>query len=605
MRKQNSVFKTAFTSEVDKNLKNTDSFGYVELDKYACYVIADGIDDQVDGMSAKLAVDTIISAFTEAPSMRKGALRRYLRSANKALLTADSKMRLKASVTVVVTNYVKMRYGQAGNTRFRLYRDGFLRAQSRDQSLSMDLVKAEKLEPDKLTQHQERHNLYCYLGQDKDFRPFISKKLKLSDSDAAALMTRGVWEHLDDGLLKDAFADASDEPQETVDAVEDLLLSMQPKDLGAYTFATIFFNKTYNDPNRKRKIKRAIMIAIPIILVLVVVAVILAVYFHNRQKKIDSMEQSFYDTIEYIQADNYVRAKEECQKALDLAEGLSDKEIQEDAGNYMKLIESVIAGDDALTGGEYSDAQRNFLNARNRTRYADNLGLDYIDDRLEQTSQYMSVYELISLGDTLAQGQQYDKAGLTHIGVPVPVNAKGVMTDERYNGQFYAKGNDMVVADLEAEGFLVAKENITHSYPHCWRCKHPIIYRATEQWFCSVDAIKDAAVKACDSIQWKPEWGKERMTSMITERNDWCISRQRVWGVPIPIFYCEDCGADIVTPETIAHVAALFREHGSNVWFDREAADLLPQGFVCPKCGKAHFTKETDIMDVWFDSGST
>ena len=201
--------------------------------------------------------------------------------------------------------------------------------------------------------------------------------------------------------------------------------------------------------------------------------------------------------------------------------------------------------------------------------------------------------------------QQYDKAGLTHIGVPVPVNAKGVMTDERYNGQFYAKGNDMVVEDLEKEGFLVAKEAITHSYPHCWRCKHPIIYRATEQWFCSVDAIKDAAVAACEGIQWHPGWGKERMISMISERNDWCISRQRVWGVPIPIFYCDDCGADIVTPETIAHVAALFREHGSNVWFDREPAGLLPQGFVCPKCGKVHFSKETDIMDVWFDSGST
>ena len=201
--------------------------------------------------------------------------------------------------------------------------------------------------------------------------------------------------------------------------------------------------------------------------------------------------------------------------------------------------------------------------------------------------------------------RQYDAAGLTHIGTPVPVNAKGVMTDERYNGQFYAKANDMVVEDLEAEGFLLAKEEITHSYPHCWRCKHPIIYRATEQWFCSVDAIKDAAVAACDDIQWKPDWGKDRMTGMITERNDWCISRQRVWGVPIPIFYCDDCGADIVTPETIAHVAALFREHGSNVWFDREAKDLLPQGFVCPKCGKAHFSKETDIMDVWFDSGST
>lgn len=410
MRKQNSTFKTAFTSEADKNLKNTDSFGYVELDKYACYVVADGIDDQVDGTAAKLAVDTIISAFTEAPSMRKGAIRRYLRAANRALLAADSKMRLKASVIVVVTNYVKLRYGQAGNARLRLYRDGFLRLQSKDQSLSMDLVKAEKLEPDKLAKHQERHNLYCYLGQDKAFHPYISKKFKLSDSDAAALMTRGLWEHVDDGILKDAFADASDEPQETVDAVEDLLLSAQPEDLGSYTFAAIFFNKVYTDPNRKRKIKRAVMIAIPILLVLVVVAIVLIVLYNNRQKQIASMEQNYYDTIEYIQEDNYIRAQEKCQEALSLAEDLGDEEIRSDADNYLKLIESVIAGDDALTNGEYSDAQRYFLNAQNRSRYADNLGQDYISDRLAQTSQYISVYEMISLGDTLAQGMQYEAA---------------------------------------------------------------------------------------------------------------------------------------------------------------------------------------------------
>jgi len=200
--------------------------------------------------------------------------------------------------------------------------------------------------------------------------------------------------------------------------------------------------------------------------------------------------------------------------------------------------------------------------------------------------------------------QQYDKAGLTHIGVPVPVNAKGVMTDERYNGQFYAKGNDMVVADLEAEGFLVAKENITHSYPHCWRCKHPIIYRATEQWFCSVDAIKDAAVKACDSIQWKPEWGKERMTSMITERNDWCISRQRVWGVPIPVFYCKKCGKYHITDASIKAVSDLFRKEGSDAWYKYDANDILPKTEVC-ECGASDWEKDPDIMDVWFDSGST
>ncbi len=199
----------------------------------------------------------------------------------------------------------------------------------------------------------------------------------------------------------------------------------------------------------------------------------------------------------------------------------------------------------------------------------------------------------------------YDEAGKTNIGTPVPVNAKGVMSDEKYTGQFYAKANETIPQDLAAAGMLLARENINHSYPHCWRCKHPIIYRATEQWFCSVDAMKESAIASCDLIHWHPAWGKERMTSMIAERSDWCISRQRKWGVPIPIFYCDQCGADVVTPETICHVSGLFRAHGSNVWFDRTADELVPTGLQCPKCGHNHFSKESDIMDVWFDSGST
>ena len=201
--------------------------------------------------------------------------------------------------------------------------------------------------------------------------------------------------------------------------------------------------------------------------------------------------------------------------------------------------------------------------------------------------------------------QKYDKAGLTSIGVPVPVNAKGVMTDEKFAGVHISKANDYVIPVLEETGALLCKEDIVHSYPHCWRCKKPIIFRATEQWFCSVDAIKADAVSSCDNISWKPDWGKERMTSMITERSDWCISRQRKWGVPIPIFYCDKCGKDIVTPETIDHVANLFAENSSNIWFEKSADELVPQGFVCPVCGHTHFSKETDIMDVWFDSGST
>ena len=393
MRKQNSEFLTAFTSEASRKIKNTDFFGFVELDKFACYVIADGIDDDVDAISAKLAVDTVVSAFMESPSMSKRAVRRYLRAANRALLTARSKMRLKASVTVLVTNYVKLRYGQAGNTRFRLYRDGFLRMQSRDSSLSMDLVQAEKLEQDKLAQHEERHNLFCYLGQEKGFSPYISKKFKLANADAAALYTRGIWENVDEGELKDVFAEASDEPQPIVDSVEEMLLSRQPEGLEKYTFATIFFNKTFVDPNRKRKIKKILMIAIPILLVLAILTIILLVRYNNRKKDIAAMEQSFYDAIEYIQADNYPRAKTECQNALDLANKLKDEEIQTDASNYMKLIESVIAGDTDLNDGEYRDAQRNYLNAQNRSRYADNLGLDYIQDRLEQTGQYITVYD--------------------------------------------------------------------------------------------------------------------------------------------------------------------------------------------------------------------
>ena len=189
----------------------------------------------------------------------------------------------------------------------------------------------------------------------------------------------------------------------------------------------------------------------------------------------------------------------------------------------------------------------------------------------------------------------------------VPVDDQGRHTDYagKYAGMGTEESNPVILKDMKESGVLFASEDIVHSYPHCWRCKNPIIFRATPQWFCSVDSFKDEAIAACEDVRWLPAWGKERMGAMIRERADWCISRQRRWGLPIPVFYCSDCGKPVCTDESIESVAKVFEERGSNAWFELEAAELLPEGFKCPHCGGVHFTKETDTLDGWFDSGST
>ena len=189
----------------------------------------------------------------------------------------------------------------------------------------------------------------------------------------------------------------------------------------------------------------------------------------------------------------------------------------------------------------------------------------------------------------------------------VPVDDQGRHTDYagKYAGMNVEESNAVITADMRESGMLFAEERITHSYPHCWRCKHPIIFRATPQWFCSVDSFKDEAIAACEDVRWLPAWGKERMGAMIRERSDWCISRQRRWGLPIPVFYCDECGKPVCTEESIESVAAVFEKEGSNAWFEKDTAELLPAGFKCPHCGAEHFTKETNTLDGWFDSGST
>lgn len=190
------------------------------------------------------------------------------------------------------------------------------------------------------------------------------------------------------------------------------------------------------------------------------------------------------------------------------------------------------------------------------------------------------------------------------IGIIVCVDSKGKQTAEagEFEGMNTDKANKAIAEKLVEVGAMLATQKIVHQYPHCWRCNSPIIYRATEQWFCSVNGFKDEAIKAIENVQWIPEWGEDRIKGMVRDRSDWCISRQRTWGVPIPVIYCKDCGKPIYTDETIKAIADLFRAEGSDAWWTKEVSEFIPSTVKC-ECGCGEFTKEYDIMDVWFDSG--
>lgn len=205
--------------------------------------------------------------------------------------------------------------------------------------------------------------------------------------------------------------------------------------------------------------------------------------------------------------------------------------------------------------------------------------------------------------------EDYEVGNRYNIEVFSPLDSKGCWTeivgDKDLEGVPYYKGNKIVIEKLQNCGALLAAADINHSYPHCWRCKNPVIYRATPQWFVKVDKFRAETLDAIKGVKWIPASGEARISNMVEGRSDWCISRQRAWGVPIPVFYCEDCGEVIVSDETIENVAKIFEKESSDAWVKRTAEELLPEGFVCPKCGKKHIRKEKDIMDVWFDSGVT
>ena len=286
--------------------------------------------------------------------------------------------------------------------------------------------------------------------------------------------------------------------------------------------------------------------------------------------------------------EDYVVAKADNGEAYIVAKALCEKTMKEGSVESYEIVKT-LKGKEL----EYMKAQHPFLDRESLVVNADYVTMD---------SGTGCVHTAPGFG-----ADDYRTCRKYNIDIIVPVDDRGCQTEEagKYAGMFYAKSNEAILADMKESGALFASEEVVHSYPHCWRCKNPIIFRATPQWFCSVDAFKDDAVKACESVEWIPAWGGERMIQMIRERADWCISRQRHWGLPIPVFYCEDCKKTICDDTTIEAVSKIFGEQGSNAWFALEASEILPDGYVCPHCGGKHFFKETDTLDGWFDSGSS
>lgn len=410
MRRINSEFKTANLSEEGQELSNRDYFGYVEMDDFACYVLADSLDEEPSVNSAQLAAENLFRNFTERPTMGKGRLKSYLEQAHKELLKRHGGLHLKASVVMAVTDYKKIRYCYVGNSRFYLIRNSRILERSFDQSLTQNLLEEEKIPLDQAAAHEARNNLYSFLGDRGTPDIQVSRKIKLENGDIFTVLSRGVWERCSDQELLD-FTNEAREPQEILDQTEDLILKVQEeKHIDNYTLAVTFVNKVYQPPRKKWTVKKVLLIALPVLLI--VGGIGLGLYLRHRSIRIkkESLTQYMDSGETYLRYDNYQKAAEEYAEALKLAKGLKRKEDTEEADQYKKLAEQIILSDEAMTAGEYQKAQGLYLTARDMSVAAGNVGKSYIDSQLKRTKDYIDVFDLIELGEQKEAGGNLEGA---------------------------------------------------------------------------------------------------------------------------------------------------------------------------------------------------
>ena len=398
MRKLNSKFKTSFISEEGSYLQNKDYFAFVELDKMACYVISDGIDEDTEIETGKIAVTEFIRLFTLRPTMNKAIIKRYLNKVNDEILNSGRNVRLKASMTIAITNYSKVRYVSIGNSRFYFFKDGYLKEKSKDLSLTQEMLDDYMIPLDKAARHIERNNLSCYLGQNKISSPFISKKLKLNDGDVFTLLTKGIWENCDEKEIEDALEGAK-EPQEVVDRVEEMILSKQLKELENYTFAVTYVEKAYINPKRKALIKKIIMAAIPILLVIIVGLVVFNIKQNKKKEQIINMNNYVQEAEEYIKNDHIEKANSKYDEVLKIASKYKLKDDIKEIDAGCKYTEIIIEGDKKLEEKNFEEALDQYLLALEKGEDIDDIAKSYILKKIDIAKTCISVSDLLELAD--------------------------------------------------------------------------------------------------------------------------------------------------------------------------------------------------------------
>lgn len=399
MRRSNSEFQTLHISEEGQKLSNRDYFGYVEMDDFACYVLADSLDAEPSVNSARLAVESILRSFTEAPAMRKRTLRKYIIRAHKELLSERGGMHLKASVVVAVTDYRKLCCFHAGNSRLYWIRNARILERTLDHSLTQNLLEQEKIPLDQAAAHEERNNLYSFLGGRKRPQITASRKRKLEDGDMFVLMTRGVWEQCPEQEFLQIANDAK-EPKDILEQTEDCVLKKQEEhSIDNYSLAVTFVNKVYQSPKKPVSVKKVLMTVLPILLAVSVTITMLCLRHRNNRQKTQEMFRYMDSGEAYIGLNNYQKAAEEYKEAGTLAKKLKRTKQQDEAGQYAKLAEQVILADEALLAGEYQKAQELYSAAREMSIQTGNAGLSYIESQLDRTLGYVHVFDLIAQGE--------------------------------------------------------------------------------------------------------------------------------------------------------------------------------------------------------------